>query len=121
MEYLLGETFEITVAPGVEEALRAIDSEKSFDLFLLDINLGRGPSGTELLRKIRDRKEFGEVPAIALTTRAAPGDRQDLLEKGFDGYVAKPFAKEDLTETIEKVLSETQTRGPRPSKSPYAD
>lgn len=46
-----------------------------------------------------------EAPAIALTTYGMPGDREALLEEGFDEHVSKPFTTADLTDTIDQVLS----------------
>lgn len=54
---------------------------------------------------MRERKDGEKIPAIALTAYAMPGDREELLEKGFDGYVSKPFTRAELTEAIEQVLT----------------
>lgn len=98
------DTDDLVCASNADEALRAIESE-SFDLLLLDINLGPGKSGTKLLHTVRERKDGEKIPAIALTAYAMPGDREELLEKGFDGYVSKPFTRAELTEAIEEVLT----------------
>lgn len=104
LEHLLADHCDLTLAPSVDEALKAVDSEP-FDLLLLDINLGEEKTGTELLHLIRAREEMARVPAIALTAFAMPGDREDLLDKGFDGYVGKPFSQKELTNTIDQTLS----------------
>jgi CheY-like chemotaxis protein len=104
LEHLLKESFEVTVVEGVDDALEAVDNT-SFDAFLLDINLSEQRTGTDLLHLLRERDDMTEVPAIALTAYAMPGDREDFLEAGFDQYVSKPFTRADLTDAIEKTLS----------------
>lgn len=104
LEHLLKESFEVVVVPGVDDALDAVDNQ-SFDAFLLDINLSEQRTGTDLLHLLRERDDMGDVPAIALTAYAMPGDREDFLEAGFDQYVSKPFTRADLTDAIESSLS----------------
>lgn len=104
LKHLLEEEYQLTFVSSVEEAAGALASDGPFDLLLVDINLGPGKSGVELLHKIEDRENVGEVPAIAVTAYAMPGDREDLLDKGFDGYVSKPFTRAELIETIEQML-----------------
>jgi CheY-like chemotaxis protein len=104
LEHLLKKSFEVEVVAGVDEALEAVDHH-SFDAFLLDINLSEKRTGTDLLHLLRERDDMKDVPAIALTAYAMPGDREDFLEAGFDQYVSKPFTRADLTEAIESTLS----------------
>lgn len=103
LEHLLKESFEVTVVEGVDDALKAVDGT-SFDAFLLDINLSEQRTGTDLLHLLRERDDMTEVPAIALTAYAMPGDREDFLEAGFDQYVSKPFTRDDLTDAIQTSL-----------------
>jgi len=103
LKHLLKESYEVVLVASAEEALSHVGSEP-FDLLLVDIHLGEGKSGTELLHLLREREPAREVPAIAVTAYSMPGDRADLLEEGFDGYVSKPFTKAELTETIGQVL-----------------
>lgn len=42
------------------------------------------------------------VPIIAMTAYAMEGDRERLLEKGMDGYVAKPFSMKELMSVIKE-------------------
>ncbi len=104
LEHLLKKSFEVVVVPGVDEALDAVD-EQSFDALLLDINLSEQRTGTDLLHLLRERDDMADVPAIALTAYAMPGDREDFLDAGFDQYVSKPFTRDDLTEAIESTLA----------------
>lgn len=105
LEHLLKKSFDVQVVAGVDEALEAVDAHP-FDAFLLDINLSEERTGTDLLHLLRERDDMEDVPAIALTAYAMPGDREDFLEAGFDQYVSKPFTRADLTEAIESTLSD---------------
>ena len=104
LEHLLKESFEVTVVTGVDEALEAVEGH-SFDAMLLDINLSEQRTETDLLHLLRERDDMAEVPAIALTAYAMPGDREDFLEAGFNQYVSKPFTRDDLTDAIETSLA----------------
>jgi CheY-like chemotaxis protein len=104
LEHLLKGSYDVEVVPGVDDALEAVDSG-TFDVLLLDINLSEDQTGTDLLYLIRERDGMAQVPAVALTAYAMPGDREDFLEKGFDEYVSKPFTRDDLTEAIENTLN----------------
>jgi CheY-like chemotaxis protein len=103
LEHLLKDSFDVVVVAGVDEALDVVDGQ-SFDALLLDINLSEQRTGTDLLHLLRERKDMADVPAIALTAYAMPGDREDFLEAGFDQYVSKPFTRTDLTDAIESSL-----------------
>lgn len=107
LKHTLKDDYEVTFALSVDEALKAVTS-KSFDLLLLDINLSTEQGGVELLQEVRNRDDLDDIPAIALTAFAMPGDREDLLASGFDEYVGKPFTKAELTKTIEQTLARTQ-------------
>jgi CheY-like chemotaxis protein len=90
------------VAPEV--ALEAAPEAAGFDALLIDINLGGREDGVGLLHRLRGRPAIADVPAVAFTAHAMPGDEERLREAGFDGYVAKPFSKEGLLEAVENVL-----------------
>jgi CheY-like chemotaxis protein len=43
------------------------------------------------------------VPIAAVTAYALPGDRDRLLNMGFDAYLDKPFAPEDLAMLMQQL------------------
>jgi len=67
------------------------------DVVVSDIGLP-GQDGYDLIRQIRQRPpdRGGQVPAIALTAYAAPLDRQQSSDAGFQDYLAKPAAPSEL-------------------------
>lgn len=103
MDHMLRKDYDVTFVPNVDEALEAVESE-SFDLLLLDINLGEGRDGADLLHLIREREDASNSQAVALTAYAMPGDRDEFLDQGFDGYLSKPFTRAQLMAVIEENL-----------------
>jgi CheY-like chemotaxis protein len=66
-----------------------------------------GMDGIEATRRIRASEEATgkkPVPIIAMTAYAMNGDKEKLLEKGVDGYVAKPFSITKLMEVIKQSV-----------------
>jgi PAS domain S-box-containing protein len=94
---------EVTVAENGRQCLDALE-QKSFDLVLMDIQMPV-MNGEQALREIRRSEEKSGVhlPVIALTAYAMRGDKERFLETGFDGYVSKPLAIEELVGEMKRV------------------
>jgi signal transduction histidine kinase/DNA-binding response OmpR family regulator len=73
------------------------------DVILLDIGLPV-MDGFKTLEAMRHEETLRHIPVIAVTARAMKGDREQVLGRGFDGYVSKPVDEQVLKETIRKVL-----------------
>ena len=96
---------EVFTAHNGHEVLERI-LEQDFDLILMDIQMP-GMDGIEATRRIRASEEATgkkPVPIIAMTAYAMNGDKEKLLEKGVDGYVAKPFSITKLMEVIKQSV-----------------
>lgn len=89
-------------AENGEAALNMLEQE-TFDLVLLDIQMP-GLSGTEVAKRIRANPKTSSLKLIAVTALAMPGDREEILRAGFDGYVAKPFKIPELLEVVRGTL-----------------
>jgi DNA-binding HxlR family transcriptional regulator len=93
----LDEEYQIERAYDGEEALRKLTDE--IDVVLLDRRMP-GLSGEEVLDRIRDLRLGCQVIMLS-----AVEPDFDILEMGFDAYVVKPGAKEELKEVIADVLA----------------
>ena len=107
MRDLLESTVDLTIARDAEEAMRHAGDTR-FDLLLVDINLGAGGSGVDLLHTLRERPSYAEKPIVAVTAIAMPGDRERILSAGFDDYLAKPFEASDLLDLVDRYLKRDQ-------------
>ncbi|MDP2036469.1 MAG: response regulator [Ignavibacteria bacterium] len=95
--------FEIEEARNGQTALEKADSNQ-YDLILMDVNLGRGMTGLDITKNLKQRPNYANVPIIAITAFAMKGDKEEFLQAGFDHYLAKPFTREELRATIKKYL-----------------
>jgi two-component system, OmpR family, response regulator RegX3 len=95
-----------TVADGSAAIDRA--TTQDFDVILLDVALGPGPSGYDVCRTLRERRNI--VPIIMLTALDSEAEAVLGLEAGADDYVVKPFRPAELRSRIRAVLRRAGTR-----------
>jgi two-component system cell cycle response regulator DivK len=84
------------------EGLRMIQKETP-TLVLLDLSMPR-MSGWDVLKVIREDETMRHLPVIAITAQVMAGDRESVLEAGFDGYIPKPISVSTIIKTIEEIL-----------------
>jgi len=75
------------------------------DLLLLDVMLPDG-NGFDILGRLRARPEFAMLPIVLLTVKAELVHIRNGLALGADGYITKPYSKNQLAEVIGRVLKQ---------------
>lgn len=104
MEFLLRKIEIVMIhARSGEEALDMID-DNEIDCFLIDINLGLGMAGTELAEALRQNEELNHTPIFAVTAYANEKFVNEMLEAGFNNYLAKPYNLQDLKNLLSEYL-----------------
>lgn len=78
-------------------------AELSADLILLDIQMP-DLDGYQILKQLKSNPEIKRVPVIALTAHAMSGDKDVILQAGFNGYIAKPIDTRTFPELIASFL-----------------
>jgi DNA-binding response OmpR family regulator len=101
------EGHRVTAVADGDAALEAA-SERPYDIVLLDVALGAGPTGHDVARMLRGRRDV--VPIIMLTALDSEADAVQGLEAGADDYVTKPFGLAELRSRIRAVLRRAQGR-----------
>jgi CheY-like chemotaxis protein len=103
LQVILEGQFELAEYADGVSALSGITASPP-DIVLMDISLP-GMDGEEVLGRLRADPALRDIPAIALTAHAMVGDRERLLQAGFDDYVTKPVVDEVvLLDAIERLL-----------------
>ena len=101
------EGHRVTAVADGHSALNAA-ADRPFDVVLLDVALGAGPTGHDVARMLRGRRDV--VPIIMLTALDSEADAVQGLEAGADDYVTKPFGLAELRSRIRAVLRRAQGR-----------
>jgi DNA-binding response OmpR family regulator len=101
------EGHHVTAVADGHAALRAA-ADRAYDVVLLDVALGEGPTGHDVARLLRDRRDV--VPIIMLTALDSEADAVQGLEAGADDYVTKPFGLAELRSRIRAVLRRVHGR-----------
>ncbi|MEB3191001.1 MAG: response regulator [Snowella sp.] len=74
-------------------------------LVLMDIQIPE-IDGLEVIRRVRAHPNLVNLPIIALTALAMPGDREQCLQAGANEYLTKPVGLKQLLQTIRQYLVE---------------
>ena len=80
---------QVLEASEGDTALRLFTEQRP-DLVLLDIQLP-GMDGYAVAQALRACKTLPNLPIVAVTSYAMPGDRERCLASGCDGYIEKPI------------------------------
>lgn len=94
--------YEVIEAGNGEEGIRKA-AERPPDLILLDIQMPL-MDGYAALKKFREMPETRHVKVIALTSFAMAGDRERILQAGFNDYISKPINTRQLPALIQCYL-----------------
>ena len=93
-----------------------IATQSSCDLIICDLEMPE-MNGYEVARFLRAQPPPRRVPLIAVTAFAMVGDRDKILQSGFDGYLSKPIYPELFVKQIEAFLAPEQLSGKSPVNS----
>ncbi len=95
----LDKLYNVDNAKTAETALTLLEKNK-YDLILMDISLRHSISGLDLTRLIRIMPDYIHIPVVAVTAHAMFGDREKILESGCNGYLSKPFTRQELINVV---------------------
>lgn len=72
-------------------------------LILMDIQLP-GVDGFELIRLLKAHSLWQNIPIVAVTAMAMPGDKLRCLEAGADDYLSKPLELEQVITVVRSLI-----------------
>jgi hypothetical protein len=104
VDKVLRSLYEIDTAFNASIALDLANKNK-YEVIMLDINLGKGIDGIELMQMMRKIDGYSHIPMVAVTAYAAESDRLDFLAKGFTHYLSKPFTSVELRAILSRMFN----------------
>jgi PAS domain S-box-containing protein len=99
---------DVRTASSVDEALELCERQ-SFDILLSDLSMPTR-DGFALIHAVRhaSAKRLRSAPAIAVTAYGDSASRAEALAAGFDDFLVKPVAADDLISAVTRLLDESK-------------
>ncbi len=100
--------YEVIEAEDGKEGIQ-MAKEHMPDLILMDMQMPvmNGFSAAKALRSDPDTRD---IRLVAVTSFTMKGDREKILDAGFDDYIAKPINTRKLPELVASCLSEESSK-----------
>lgn len=86
------------------EVVEYADTLPQLDLILMDIRLPY-EDGYSALKKIRQAKNFKDIPVIAVTAEASKEQMDKARASGFNGFLGKPLDPDRFPDQIQRILN----------------
>ncbi|MFT9847289.1 ATP-binding protein [Aneurinibacillus sp. REN35] len=90
-----------------EKALQSIEQEPPL-LIILDIMLGEGKDGWEIIQELKRSEHLRSIPVVI---SSALEEKEKGYGYGISDYLIKPYPAEKLTTTVWNVLQQTNNEG----------
>lgn len=100
---MLEKRYDLLLLENSDEALDAIASFDP-DLVILDLMMP-GTDGFEILRKIRENRQYDLLPVVIATALNDRDSRLKGLELGCTSFLAKPFDQIEMTARISNLVN----------------
>ncbi len=96
--------FDVELASNGEDAVKKAPQMQP-DLILMDVRMPRmtGYQACDALKKL---PETEDIPVVFLSAKGQESEIQEGLEAGAMDYILKPFAPDELTAQVKKILKE---------------
>ena len=101
---LESEGYEILTASNGVDGL-AIAREEKPDLIILDMMMPE-MGGEEVIEELKNDPETDTIRVMILTAISERKKIQEMLDKGADYYIVKPFEFKELIDKVRNVLDE---------------
>jgi DNA-binding NtrC family response regulator len=98
--------YEVETTNNPSEALKLL-TEKDYNLVISDLKMP-GMDGIELFDELREIKP--DIPVVIMTAYGSLETSEDAMKKGVADFITKPFRKDSILFTINRVLELAKIR-----------
>jgi signal transduction histidine kinase/CheY-like chemotaxis protein len=100
-DYLMAKGYSVLVARNGREAIESALAAQP-DMILMDVQMPE-MDGLQAINRLRAEKATADIPIVALTALAMPGDRERCLAAGANAYLSKPLSLKQLIGMVESL------------------
>jgi DNA-binding NtrC family response regulator len=100
-------SFHILSSPTEAETLDLL-ARKKIDVMLLEVNLGEGKSGLDVLRRVKE--SMPDFPIVIQTAQPSVESAVEAMRLGAYHYMSKSPQVEELKTLVEKALAERELK-----------
>lgn len=76
----------------------------NYDLFIIDLSLGGGKDGIQLIKDLRQTEKYKKSPILVVTAHAFQRDERASIDAGATRFLRKPVENDLLLETVKELL-----------------
>jgi two-component system chemotaxis response regulator CheY len=98
--------FAIAQAADGVQGLATIDSDRTINMVICDINMPN-MNGLEMLEKVKAKPENKSLPVLMLTTEGEVALVKRAKQAGAVGWIVKPFNPAQLVQTVGHLTGES--------------
>jgi DNA-binding response OmpR family regulator len=103
IQVYIADTFECIYFDDPIKAIAWLQESNMPDLIISDINMPN-MNGVEFLDYIKKNDLFKSIPFVILSGEDSTSQKIELLEKGADDYISKPFNPMELKVRLKKII-----------------
>ncbi|MCL4551056.1 MAG: response regulator [Bacteroidetes bacterium] len=100
---VLSKEFDTTFCANDVQFYAALPKKK-YDIFLIDLALGKGEDGISLIKKLRQMDEYKSTPIIVVTAYAFKRDEDTAMAAGATKFIRKPVDNKVLLNEFKKYF-----------------
>ncbi|RKY83277.1 sigma-54-dependent Fis family transcriptional regulator, partial [candidate division KSB1 bacterium] len=108
-EYFSSLDYYVEVCSNGIEALKILEKEE-FTILITDIRMPE-MDGITLIKNVK--KRFPKLGVIMMTAFSSIYGEKNVRKIGIDDYIAKPFKFDEITEKVERIVSQISMIKPK--------
>lgn len=103
LQLVLRKKFDLDYCDTKKSVLNYL-KEKKYNAIIMDISLKNDFSGIDLIKELKRKPSYKNIPIICLSAHAYGEDRRKAEELGADIYLTKPVTNKVLLSTLDKLI-----------------
>ena len=87
-----------------EKSMFDLLGKKEYDAIIMDISLKNGVNGTDLIKELKRKSAYKNIPVICLSAHLYGSDKLKAELAGVDIYLTKPIGQKILLNALDDLI-----------------